>query len=574
MKNYKTVIYLIILSLCCACSPRFYSKGYLVKDDMWSRYTNDSLCISDLYPGDYRTYKTKDSRFFLSNRKINKILKEPDFKNEDLFRAYTFIAPYYNVIATFYPALTKEELVKSVKHYKENKNHIITCNEDSTVVDLYKMQFNGVVRYMLASSKDHKVSDREIEGLIEYNYAPLYFDVATTDIVKYAEKSFNSYSLPNYLGQIDNFKTNFDSIAKQNQSLAFQLLATFYSWAGEEKDRNDLIELWTNKKLQDSLSLKDYEIKDAKDYILSQTQNHQVVMFNEHHMNPENRIFFSLLLDSLYNQGFRDLYVETLACIDTSAVDFSDYDHPVYTPFGYRDTSVISLNAGYYSKEPEFANMLKKAKSLGFHLIAYEDTLPCESDCNNFRDSIQAKNIINHFTENHRKVLVYAGHGHIEKAHTGNWKKMAERFEEETGEDVLAIEQALLSNFEQASQPFSTYLNEQYSISRPSLVFVDNEPFRLYPTFYDLQVVFPTKNTEWRNENLIKNALKFEVGDKDKLVYIYPENEDITRLTVPYCIRKIEAESLDVYLEKGDYKYIIVNKFGEAPKLAGRLTVE
>jgi hypothetical protein len=326
--------------------------------------------------------------------------------------------------------------------------------------------------------------------------------------------------------------------------------------------------------LEDSLTTKQYEIRDAKNYILSQTENHNIVMFNENHMNPENRTFFSLLLDSLYNQGFKELFVETLAYLDTSAVDFSNYWHPVYDPTAYRDTSVININAGYYSRDPEFANMLKHAKSLGFRLIPYENTLDCDSDYNNCREAMMTKNILNYYTKDPRKILVYAGHGHIDKDHTDDWKALAERIVEETGEDVLSIEQAILSNFGQASNPFVTYLNEQYSITQPSLVFVDNEPFRLQPSYYDLQVVFPTKNTAWKTQNRIKTAIKFNVGDKRKLVYIYPENEAITRLTVPYCIRKIESDSLDVFLEKGDYQYIIVDKFGEAMHPAKRLSVE
>jgi hypothetical protein len=333
------------------------------------------------------------------------------------------------------------------------------------------------------------------------------------------------------------------------------MLATFYSWTGEETERNRTIKQWISRKMKDSLALNNYVIKEAKTYILSLTKNADVVMFNEDHFNPENRLFFSQMLDSLYNQGFKDLFVETL---------------------DYRETSGININSGYYSKEPEFGKMLKRAAAIGFNLIAYEDTLisECKSDCNNFRDSVQAKNITDYFTKNNRKILVYAGHSHIDRRHTGNWKRMAERFEENTGEKILSIEQAQLSNFGNASHAFSIYLNDNYPIIQPSVLFVNDEPFRLRPAYHDIQVVFPTKNDEWKKENRIKSTITLNPYFKGRLLYIYPEKENITRLTIPYCIKKIDTEHLDVFLEKGNYKYIIVDRFGESSFPAERLSAQ
>lgn len=152
------------------------------------------------------------------------------------------------------------------------------------------------------------------------------------------------------------------------------------------------------------------------------SRKEQVIMLNEHHLNPYCRVFASSLLDTLYQNGYRHLFVEAF---------YGD------SLFHYRKYPI--QQNGIYLADPMFGNFIRHALTLGF------EVLPYESNGNGDREKVQAENIINYFSAKgglkDQKILVYAGHGHIYKKNKGH-KSMAEYFCEISGIAPFCIEQS------------------------------------------------------------------------------------------------------------------------------------
>lgn len=219
-----------------------------------------------------------------------------------------------------------------------------------------------------------------------------------------------------------------DTLPKRRNSLV-SALKTFHAFVGNiEQDAH-------NETTANNLPVTTgkYTVANALEEITRVAATQQVVMLNEDHLNPYCRVFARQLLQPLYQQGFRYLAVEALT-----------YDSMLHA------RKYALKSSGFYTSEPSFGDLLRRALQLGFHLVPYENDQPCNcSDTNcrmNCRDSMQAKNIAGIFTADPRaRVLVYAGHGHIyKKTSTPNLRYMAERFATLTGITPFCIDQAAL----------------------------------------------------------------------------------------------------------------------------------
>jgi hypothetical protein len=162
--------------------------------------------------------------------------------------------------------------------------------------------------------------------------------------------------------------------------------------------------------------------------ILTQTQQRQVVMFNEEHTQPRGRWLVGSLLPALYQQGFRYLALEALEAADSAGLRQRGY--PVAT-------------SGFYTNEPHFGNLIRRARQLGFQVVAY-DAMSAD------RERDQARNLLAVTLGPHplAQVVVLAGHGHINENSTA--QTMATWVHKLTGIDPLTIEQT------QAAQVNST----------------------------------------------------------------------------------------------------------------------
>lgn len=156
----------------------------------------------------------------------------------------------------------------------------------------------------------------------------------------------------------------------------------------------------------------------AEPAILAQTARRQVVMFNEEHTQPRGRWLLGSLLPALYRQGFRYLALEALEAADST---------------GLRQRGYPVTGSGFYTNEPHFGNLIRRARQLGFRLVAYESKA---AD----REQGQARNLLaatlRPFPQ--VRVLVLAGHAHISEAGAAT---MAQWVHKLAGIDPLTIEQ-------------------------------------------------------------------------------------------------------------------------------------
>lgn len=181
----------------------------------------------------------------------------------------------------------------------------------------------------------------------------------------------------------------------------------------------------------------------ALDEIEEVATRYQAIFINEAHHVPQHRAFTHQLLERLYKKGYRYFAVETLMPEDTSLIRQKDF-------------------VTAYINEPEYADLIRTAISIGYKIIPYEATEEVifgeeaeepgkimDINESNHKKRIEQREIGQATNLKERifdkdpaaKVLVHAGYDHIiEKQHSGFYM-MAYRFRELTGIDPLTVDQ-------------------------------------------------------------------------------------------------------------------------------------
>jgi hypothetical protein len=152
--------------------------------------------------------------------------------------------------------------------------------------------------------------------------------------------------------EIYQFSKDIDSkIEKDSVKWKYQTGATDYSISGYYKKA---LETWDKNGAtvpiltkEDSLYLTQFHPKNAKEYIVNRSKKEKVILINEAHNNAMHRVFTTSILQGLYDNGFRFLGLEALS--DTL---INKRKFPV-------------LESGYYTKEPQFGNLIHEALKIG-----------------------------------------------------------------------------------------------------------------------------------------------------------------------------------------------------------------
>lgn len=162
----------------------------------------------------------------------------------------------------------------------------------------------------------------------------------------------------------------------------------------------------------------------AAPLILVRARQQQVLMFNEAHTQPRGRYLVGSLLPELRRMGFRYLALEALAAEDTAAVQQRGF--PVGT-------------SGFYLREPTLANLVREARHLGMRVVGY-DAFGAD------REQHQARNLLAATLQRNSKarLVVLAGHAHINERLNPQFKSMAQWFRELSGIDPFTIDQTQL----------------------------------------------------------------------------------------------------------------------------------
>jgi hypothetical protein len=350
-----------------------------------------------------------------------------------------------------------------------------------------------------------------------------------------------------------------------SKSLYNQVLMTFNSFIGDNLASLKYESKSFPKRNTDVKTLsKAFQKVDAVEFILKKYGNEPLIMINEAHNRGQHRDFARHLLEKLYNKGFRYLAAEGLNGKDSLV-------HKRGFPI---------QETGYYVKEPAFGQMIRQALSLGFTLVAYEDTtaynlkLTSVENSNN-RESGQTRNILSVFQKDSTaKILVYAGHGHIEKKTTNEWVKMGERLCKAFNRDLPSIDcTAMKEGFERKDENsmFKAAI-DSFPKSAP-FVLTANDTAYVHPTYVgkvNVNVFFPRTNYDLGYPDWLKETneqyyeLDTPLSIKNALVQVYKAEEwsKVNQKAIP-VIQLLTTDNKNKYklfLKKGQYQAFIFEK--------------
>lgn len=174
---------------------------------------------------------------------------------------------------------------------------------------------------------------------------------------------------------------------------------------------------------------------DAQAELLQRTAARQLVLLNEAHYQPLNRVFTRSLLAGLYRQGFRYLCLEDLANGPGRDARLNERKYP-------------TRGTGYYSLEPQYGELERAALALGFTLVPYEyvptTALADPMARMQAREAGQAHNIGQILAQDPQaKIVVHVGYGHlIERLSAdGQFGFMGAFLKKNTGLDPFTIHQ-------------------------------------------------------------------------------------------------------------------------------------
>lgn len=236
--------------------------------------------------------------------------------------------------------------------------------------------------------------------------------------------------------------------------------ASHYSYIGKTRKALETYELerldWGLDSMnnEDSLYFLQFRPVDAYEYLSKRLETEHLVIISEAHPNPIHRVFTRRLLQSLWQDGYRHLGLETITpnFEDTTCFLMDTLLHKR----GYPLNSQVS---GIYTQEPQMANLVRDAIELGFQVFAYEKTIQ-ETE----RDWQQALNI-KRYMDLHpgEKLVVHCGWYHAVESNFpkgGNANYMAYHLKRMTGIDPFTIYQdALTEKLKQPESPFYRLVN-------------------------------------------------------------------------------------------------------------------
>ncbi|MCK0131581.1 hypothetical protein MWU59_08705 [Flavobacteriaceae bacterium F08102] len=298
-----------------------------------------------------------------------------------------------------------------------------------------------------------------------------------------------------------------------------------------------------------------YRLYPAVDFIVEKAKSARVVIIDETHHNSFHRLFTTTLLQKLYDEGYTQLGLEAMMNGRNKDSLLMDRKYPV-------------LNTGFYTQDPQFGNMIRKAISIGYNVFPYEQTMNLfEKD----REIAQAKNIQQVMEQNpNEKFLIHCGCTHVLNSPYPRWgKTMAGRLYEFTGIEPLTITQTAFQERynPKHNSPFIRALNPQES---SVLLDAKNHPFQheFGKAYADIAVLHPittyiNDRPHWLFENGQKTTsilldgfnISFPV-----MVLAYKKGEDI-HTAIPVDLTEVNnpTEICHLGLAPGHYKIVLTN---------------
>jgi len=275
-----------------------------------------------------------------------------------------------------------------------------------------------------------------------------------------------------------------------------------------------------------------HNLINSIDFIEKAAADKRVIMINEAHHRPENRIFTKLLLKRLKQSGFNYLGLEGL--------------HPGKDSIFLTHTP--TMNSGYYIREPHYGNLIREAQDLDYQVFGYDF-----GGRGKERELRQAK-IIHQILLNDpaARIIVHAGWGHIREDTAILGGLMAYEFKKISGIDPFTINQ---TRYISASQP--ALENPLFRNLKPRL----DAPFTLVETgsnapvsdrITDIAVLNPKNGIAYYLEEMpSKSVCLKNIPANGGLILLFPEGEDLTIFPVPVFINEISKGQRTVSVHVG-----------------------
>lgn len=504
MKNLKFIILLLIVGCSPKISEHFEQNRYVSNYN--THIINDSL----------KTYfKTSGDFDFVTNRKtLKKVLRKNGyhFKNKVFLYGKTNIPPIYEYFIS----------VGNNLKFEKPKQFVVF----DTIIGSKKISFFG--KPSINTASEDLLNDLK-NTFKSFEYGKNYRKIVTSvmDVVNRYKNSNDFYEALNDIKE-------YPAYDKQEEWLKLQMELTFSSFLGNNDFyKKHLTDLESHFKPNDSITeiLKKESIVNASaiDKIVDEAKKHQIIMLNENHFYPNQRILISELLPKLKDIGFSYLALEALDNKQDSLLNLNN--------------AYPTLETGFYTSEQNYANLIREAKKLGFQFVSYDDMTNSKD-----RESSQADNLYDKtFKINpNTKVVVLAGIDHILEKSTLKGKKwMATIFKEKYNIDPLTISQTHLNSYRNLVQYDyclikSKYFNDERLLSVDYLLLNNKNVF----------------NNIWNSTFSYQNKSDFDVqvalfyGDEINKLYDYHDK-------VPYFTTILKkGEKYDLPYNKGQKIYL------------------
>jgi hypothetical protein len=178
-------------------------------------------------------------------------------------------------------------------------------------------------------------------------------------------------------------------------------------------------------------------VRPAEELILQAVKNHQIVILNETHCQPEHRAFGMRLVPKLAALGVTHFGLEYG---DQEALDRA------------RRSGRVMPELDYYGFEPQRANLLRAVLTSGMKPVAFDvsslktEWFKTDSELRErglARDEAMARNIRDRILRDNpkAKVFIWVGMGHAYKVPIGGESYMAKRLWQRTGIEPFTIDQ-------------------------------------------------------------------------------------------------------------------------------------
>jgi len=548
------ISFLILLNGCNTMSKlsKNVNKKSIADSEGMLFYRDIKKNIQIRYLGDYdmSAIKRRDLNYKL---KVYN-LKVPKTDSIILF-AKTNIAPFYESCVL--------QINDSTKFIKQLKFKQVNNVSNKLIYFETRNIKNKSYLFAIWTSGNEKIETKNLQEsknlLLEANVIANSIDVVkknfSTDISNIADKSFtdNEFKKINYLNPIillNNYLSK--DLTESENNFLLQLLATYHSFIGN----NDSARLYTQKafhKQYIKLNNNDTNLILASKRVEELAKSNDLLLFNEAHTDYRNRIFLKQMLPMLLSNGYKVLAIEGVSNTDTL---LNNRKYPIN-------------QTGIYTREPNFASLIRDALEIGFKIIPY-DTVPDCTKCNstdfsccfNLRELAQAKNIKNIIESNSEaKVIIYAGHDHIYK---------------KTPSDKIVTMAMQLINFGYHFASIDQVRGNYFYINKKQneyLSVIDNKllPEAFTKLLADAYIIPPYTLSNY--SNLTKPyVIKLDTLAKQKknrlYIKVYKVSENINEMPIPIFVSEIKkgSKNFKVFLTNGSYSAIISTRNKEVFK--------